>query len=79
MLLILLGLLLALLPLMLTTALPQLMIVSIYAGLAHLLALAWAMMVITAIVRRHRIAAWRESRKFSKRRSKTVRLAGRTQ
>jgi hypothetical protein len=79
MLLILLGLLLALLPLMLTTALPQLMIVSIYAGLAHLLALAWAMMIITAIVRRHRIAAWRESRKFSKRRSKTVRLAGRTQ
>lgn len=79
MLLILLGLLLALLPLMLTTALPQLMIVSIYAGLAHLLALAWAMMIITAIVRRHRIAAWRESRKFSKRKSKTVRLAGRTQ
>lgn len=79
MLLILLALLLALLPLMLTTALPQLMIVSIYAGLAHLLALAWAMIVITAIVRRHRIAEWRASRKHSKSRSQTARLAGRTQ
>ncbi|CAG0952628.1 hypothetical protein MTYP_00277 [Methylophilaceae bacterium] len=64
MLLILLGLLLALLPLMLTTALPQLMIVSIYAGLAHLVALAWAMMIISVLVRRHRIAEWRESRKL---------------
>ena len=79
MLLILLGLLLALLPLMLTTALPQLMIVSIYAGLAHLLALAWAMMIITAIVRRHRIAEWSASKKLSRSTSKPVRLAGRTQ
>jgi hypothetical protein len=79
MLLILLGLLLALLPLLLTTALPQLMIVSIYAGLAHLVALVWAMMIITAIVRRHRIAEWRESRKHSKRKTGTVRLAGKMQ
>lgn len=72
MVLILLGLLLALLPLMLTTALPQLMIVSIYAGLAHLLALAWAMMIATAFIRRHRIAEWRASRKL---RSKKLRIA----
>jgi hypothetical protein len=72
MLLILLGLLLALLPLMLTTALPQLMIVSIYAGLAKLLALAWAIMIVTAIVRRHRISEWRASRKCSKRKSQTA-------
>lgn len=79
MLLILLALLLALLPLMLTTALPQLMIVSIYAGLAHLLALAWAMMIITAIVRRHRIAQWRASKKLSTPGSKTAHLVGRAQ
>lgn len=63
MLLILLVLILALLPLVLTTALPQLMIVSIYAGLAKLLTLASAMMIITVIVRRHRIAEWRAARK----------------
>ncbi len=63
MLLILLLLILALLPLVLTTALPQLLIVSIYAGLAKLLALAWAMMIIAVIVRRHRIAEWRAERK----------------
>lgn len=79
MLLILLALLLALLPLMLTTALPQLMIVSIYAGLAHLFALAWAIMIVTILVRRHRIAEWRESRKLSKRRPETVRMANRSQ
>jgi Na+/H+ antiporter NhaD/arsenite permease-like protein len=79
MLLILLTLLLALLPLMLTTALPQLMIVSIYAGLAHLLALAWAMMVITAIVRRHRIAEWRAAKARSKSGAKPSRLVNRTQ
>ena len=62
MVLILLVLLLALLPLLLTTALPQLMIVSIYAGLAHLAALAWAMMIISILVRRHRIAQWRAAK-----------------
>jgi len=75
MLLILLILILALLPLMLTTALPQLMIVSIYAGLAHLLALAWAMMMVAVVVRRHRIAEWRASRKLQKTRTKRTRVA----
>lgn len=75
MLLILLVLILALLPLMLTTALPQLMIVSIYAGLAHLLALAWAMMIVAIVVRRHRIAEWRASRKLRKARTKKPRVA----
>ncbi len=79
MLLILLGLILALLPLMLTTAMPQLMIVSIYAGLAHLLALAWAMMVITAIVRRHRIAEWRASRRVARANTESVHLRGSAQ
>jgi short subunit fatty acids transporter len=75
MLLILLVLILALLPLMLTTALPQLMIVSIYAGLAHLLALAWAMMIVAIVVRRHRIAEWRTARKLRKIDTKRPRVA----
>ncbi len=75
MLLILLILILALLPLMLTTALPQLMIVSIYAGLAHLLALAWAMMIVAIVARRHRIAEWRAARKLRKIRTKRPRVA----
>jgi short subunit fatty acids transporter len=75
MLLILLVLILALLPLMLTTALPQLMIVSIYAGLAHLLALAWAMMIVAIVVRRHRIAEWRTARKLRKIGTKRPRVA----
>ena len=66
MLLILLGLLLAILPLVLTTALPHLVVVSIYAGLAHVLALAWAVLIITIIVRRHRIAEWRQARNMAK-------------
>ena len=66
MLLILLLLILATLPLVLTTALPQLMIVSIYAGLAKLLALAWVMMVIAVIVRRHLISEWRSARQLRK-------------
>lgn len=64
MLLILLGLLLALLPLALTSAFPHLLVISIYAGLAHVLALAWAFLILTIIVRRHRIAEWREARKL---------------
>lgn len=75
MLLILLVFILALLPLVLTTALPQLMVVSIYAGLAHLLALAWAMMIVTIVVRRHRITEWRTARKFRKMRNKRPRVA----
>lgn len=66
MLLILIVLLLALLPLLLTSALPQLVILSIYAGLAKLLLLACAMLVIAIIVRRHRIAEWRHARKLGK-------------
>ena len=62
MILILLGLLLALLPLVLTTAFPHLLLVSIYAGLAHVLALAWAVLIITIILRRRRIAEWRHAR-----------------
>jgi hypothetical protein len=64
MILILFGLLLALLPLALTTAFPHLMLVSIYAGLAHVLALAWAVLIITIILRRRRIAEWRHARKM---------------
>lgn len=66
MLLILIALLLALLPLLLTSALPQLVILSIYAGLAKLLLLACAVFIIAMIVRRHRIAEWRHARKLSK-------------
>ena len=66
MILILLGLLLALLPLVLTTAFPHLLLVSIYAGLAHVLALAWAVLIITIILRRRRIAEWRQARKMRK-------------
>lgn len=64
MILIFLGLLLALLPLMLTTAFPHLVVVSIYAGLAHVLALAWAVLILTIIARRQRIADWRAARKL---------------
>lgn len=58
------GLLLALLPLVLTTAFPHLVVVSIYAGLAHVLALVWAILTLTIIARRQRIADWRASRKL---------------
>lgn len=63
MLLILLGLILASLPVVFTTALPQIIVVSIYAGVAHLVVLAWAFILITMIARRHRIAEWRRNRK----------------
>lgn len=64
MILIFLGLLLALLPLLLTTAFPHLVVVSIYAGLAHVLAFAWAALILTIIARRQRIADWRAARKL---------------
>lgn len=70
MLLILLGLVLALLPLILTTAFPHLVVISIYAGLLPWLALAWAVFVITIILRRHRISEWRTKRKLNKLRKK---------
>ncbi|MEY3651263.1 MAG: hypothetical protein RLZZ351_628 [Pseudomonadota bacterium] len=66
MLLILLGLILALLPLILTTAFPHLMVISIYAGLVPWIAITWAVIVVTIILRRQRIAEWRENRKRKK-------------
>ena len=63
MLLILLGLILALLPLILTTAFPHLIVISIYAGLIPWIAIAWAVIGVTMILRRQRIAEWRENRK----------------
>lgn len=66
MLLILLGLILALLPLILTTAFPHVVVISIYAGTLPWLALGWAILVITIIMRRQRIAEWREKRRLSK-------------
>lgn len=69
MLLILLGLILALLPLILTTAFPHLIMISIYAGTLPWLALGWAVLVMTIIMRRQRIAEWREKRKLNKKKS----------
>jgi hypothetical protein len=66
MLLILLGMILALLPLILTTAYPHLVVISIYAGTLPWLAIGWAILVITIIMRRQRIAEWREKRKLKK-------------
>ena len=66
MLLILLGLILALLPIILTSAFPHLVVVSIYAGVVPWLAFAWAILFITFLLRRKRIAEWRESRRIKK-------------
>jgi hypothetical protein len=66
MLLILLGLILGLLPLILTTAYPHLIVISIYAGTLPWLAISWAILVLTIIMRRQRIAEWREKRKLKK-------------
>jgi hypothetical protein len=66
MLLILLGLILALLPVILTTAFPHLIVISIYAGTLPWLGLGWAILVITIVMRRQRIAEWREKRKLNK-------------
>ena len=66
MLIILLGLILALLPIILTTAFPHLVVISVYAGVLPWLALGWAIFVITIIMRRQRIAEWREKRKLNK-------------
>ncbi len=66
MLLILLGLVLALLPIVLTSAFPHLVVVSIYAGLIPWLALGWAVFVIVILLRRKRIAEWRQNRKLKK-------------
>lgn len=66
MLLILLGLILALLPIILTSAFPHLVMVSIYAGILPWFALGWAVLVITILLRRRRISEWRENRKLKK-------------
>lgn len=66
MLLILLGLILALLPLILTTAFPHLIVISIYAGLVPWVAIAWAVIGVTIILRRQRIAEWRKNRQRKK-------------
>jgi hypothetical protein len=66
MLLILIGLILALLPLILTTAFPHLILISIYAGLVPWIAIAWAVIGVTMILRRQRIAEWRENRRRKK-------------
>jgi hypothetical protein len=66
MLLILLGLILALLPLILTTAFPHLIVISIYAGLVPWVALSWAAIGVTIILRRKRIAEWRTNRQRKK-------------
>lgn len=70
MLLILIGLILALLPLILTTAFPHLIVISIYAGLIPWIAIAWAVIGVTMILRRQRIAEWRENRKRKKKTKK---------
>ncbi len=62
MLLIFLLLLLASLPLVFTSAFPHLMLVSIYAGLAHVLALLWVTLLLIVAARRQRIADWRQAR-----------------
>jgi len=72
MLLILLGLILAILPLVMTTAFPHLMVVSIYSSLVFLAALAWAVLVLTVIARRQRIADWRTARKLRKQAKKAA-------
>jgi hypothetical protein len=62
MLLVLLLMLLALLPLAFTSAFSQLMLVSIYAGLAHILALLWVTLLLMVAARRQRVADWRRLR-----------------
>lgn len=59
---ILLLLLLAMLPLAFTSAFPHLMLVSIYAGLAHVLALLWVTLFLILAARKQRAADWRQMR-----------------
>ena len=70
MLLILLGLILALLPIILTTAFPHLIVISIYAGILPWLAIAWAVIIIIILLRRQRIAEWRKNRALTKKAKK---------
>ena len=70
MLLILLGLILALLPIILTSAFPHLIVISIYDGILPWLPIAWAVLIITIILRRQRIAEWRSNRRNKKKAKK---------
>ena len=70
MLLILLGLILALLPIILTTAFPHLIVISIYAGILPWLAIAWAVIIIIILLRRQRSAEWRKNRALKKKSKK---------
>ena len=70
MLLILLGVILALLPIILTTAFPHLIVISIYAGILPWLAIAWAVIIIIILLRRQRIAEWRKNRALKKKAKK---------
>ena len=70
MLLILLGLILALLPIILTTAFQHLIVISIYAGILPWLAIAWAVIIIIILLRRQRIAEWRKNRALKKKAKK---------
>lgn len=70
MLLILLGIILALLPIILTTAFPHLIVISIYAGILPWLAIAWAVIIIIILLRRQRIAEWRKNRALKKKAKK---------
>jgi ABC-type bacteriocin/lantibiotic exporter with double-glycine peptidase domain len=70
MLLILLGVILALLPIILTTAFPHLIVISIYAGILPWLAIAWAVIIVIILLRRQRIAEWRKNRALKKKAKK---------
>ena len=70
MLLILLGLILALLPIILTTAFPHLIVISIYAGILPWLAIAWAVIIIIILLSSQRIAEWRKNRALKKKAKK---------
>lgn len=70
MLLILLGVILALLPIILTTAFPHLIVISIYAGILPWLGIAWAVIIIIVLLRRQRIAEWRKNRALKKKAKK---------
>ena len=74
MLLVLLGLILAVLPIILTSTFPHLVMVSIYAGIIPWLAFGWAILIITILLRRKRIAEWRQNRKLKKQMQKRRKL-----
>ena len=60
--LILLGLALTSLPLILSTSFSKIVVLSLYAALGNLAFYGAAFLIVTAIVRRHRVAEWRKLR-----------------